>query len=426
MSNLFYTFTRAVGDQWQMLIGKPAEFTLEARGFHSISLGIAILAAAYMPYDLFAGLYIAAVSCLVFMVVFGYEYHRSRFRRLTHRSLVFGILGLMVLSVDYFANAGIYGSTDLVWPVYLLMLLTICPLRHQLPWVLTYLLIFALVHLAEYQYPGLVRYPFRPGNGQFKDRITAFPIPVIAMAVIIGLFRRNYDRERARVAQRDAEKGRLLSILSHDLRAPFIQVRQYVELLGDEGLSVKDRTQMEQTLLQANNQALDMVTNLLYWSRSQLEGSTVQLAKLDLSDTLDNTLAIAGASALQKDIVLTQHIDAAVSVIADADMLQLVVRNLLQNAIKFTPPGGAIQVETLTSENRCRLTVSDTGTGIAAGQLETLFSGITAPAYGTANEKGVGLGLQLCREFMERQRGSISVVSKPGEGSAFSIELPLA
>lgn len=425
MSNPLYTFTRAIGNRWGMLIGKPSAFTLEARVFHSISLGIATLATIYLPYDLYAGLYMAALSCVMFASVFGYEYHRSRFRRLPHRSLLFGIMGLILLSVNYFANAGIYGSTDLIWPVYLLLILTICSTRHQVYWVLTYLVVFALVHVAEHQYPGLVHYPFRPGDGQFRDRITAFPMPVVAMAIVIGVFRRNYDRERARVAQRDAEKGRLLSILSHDLRAPFIQVGQYVELLDDNILSAEDRTRMARTLQQTNNQALDLVTNLLYWSRSQLEGSTMHLTPLTLSETLDNTLAIAGAWAIQKGILLEQQVDATMKVVADADMLQLVVRNLLQNATKFTAPGGTIRIEITIVENRCRLTVSDTGTGIPIEQQETLFMGTSAPAYGTANEKGVGLGLQLCREFMERQGGSISVESKPGEGARFSIELPL-
>jgi two-component system sensor histidine kinase/response regulator len=425
MPNPLAVFIHTLSDRWRFLIGNPSDFTLEARVFHSISLGIVVLVTAYIPYDLFAGLYVAAPSCLVFAGIFGYEYYRSRFRGLPHRSLLFGLSGLVLLSVNYFANSGIEGSTDLIWPVYLLLLLTICPYRYHVTWVLIYLVVFGLVHVAEYLYPGLVQYPFRPGQGQFTDRITAFPIPVIGMTIVISLFKRNYDKERATVAQRDAEKARLLSILSHDLRAPFIQVGQYLELLEDASLSVDQRARMEHTLHQANDQALTLVTNLLYWSRSQLNGVTVNLAQLKLADTLENTLRIAQAQAMQKNIMLTQRIDPAISVIADVDMLQLVVRNLLQNAIKFTLVGGTISVDTDIVQGRCRLSVSDTGVGITDVQLKTLFSGAASPAYGTANEKGVGLGLQLCREFVEHQHGHISVESKPGEGSRFIIELPL-
>lgn len=425
MNNPFYVFRQTISKHWRKLVGKPTEFTLEARIFHSISLGIVILATVYFPYNLYAGLYMAAISCLIFVSTFGYEYYRSRYRRHAHRSLLFGLLGLVVLSVDYFANSGILGSTDLIWPVYLLLLLTICPKQHHVVWVLIYLLVFGLIHVAEYQYPQLVHYPFNVGKGQFTDRITAFPIPVITIAIVIGLFRRNYDRERATVAQRDAEKGRLLSILSHDLRAPFTQVKQYLELLDAADLSADDRQQLERTLRRANDQTLDLITNLLYWSRSQLEGMSVQLAQLNILATLDSTLAISGALAAQKNIKLEQRLDPAARIFADTDMLQLVVRNLLQNAIKFTAAGGKIRIEASAVGDRCRLTVSDTGTGIAPDQLKTLFSDITIPTYGTANERGVGLGLQLCREFMERQGGGINVESKLGEGSRFSIELPL-
>ncbi|MFD2873098.1 sensor histidine kinase [Mucilaginibacter ximonensis] len=426
MINLFKTITNVFSSRWRLLIGKPSDFVLEARVFHSISLGIAVLITCYIPYDAFAGMYIASVSSAVVAAFFGYEYYRSRFMRRPHRSLAFGLFGLVILPVNYFANSGIQGSTDLMWPVYLLMLLTICPLRNQLGWVASYLVIFGLVHVAEYQHPEWVRYPFRPGLGQFTDRITAFPIPVLSMAIIIGLFRRSYEKERNTVAQRDTEKGRLLSILSHDLRTPFIQVKQYLELLGENSLTQQERIDMEQSLRDSNNQTLDLVTNLLYWSRSQLDGSTVHLAELPLADTIDNTLAMARVTARKKGITLETNIEPTIRVLADADMLQLVVRNLLQNAIKFTSAGGVIKIAAILTENCCCLSINDTGGGMEPEQLATLFTGTAAPAHGTANEKGVGLGLQLCHEFMERQGGTISVESEIGKGSKFSIELPIA
>lgn len=370
-------------------------------------------------------MYVGSLSCAVLCTIIGYEYYRSRFLHHAHRSFLFGVCGLIILSVNYFANAGLQGSTDLIWPVYLLLLLTICPYRYMLAWVAVYLAVFGLIHVAEYRYPQLVHYPFWPGHGQFTDRITAFPIPVIGIAIVIGVFRRNYDRERTAVMQRDAEKSRLLSILSHDLRAPFIQVRQYLELIEDPTLNNAEREQIKQTLHQTNDQTLDLVTNLLYWSRTQLQGATVHLSSLPLIQTLENTIAIARSLAMQKGIEINQQTDAEIWVTADADMLQLVVRNLLQNAVKFTPPGGTVWINTAVHNGRCMVTISDNGTGIAPEHLATLFTGTGSPTSGTANEKGVGLGLQLCRDFMEHQGGSISVSSKPGEGSRFTIELPV-
>ena len=418
-------FLFTIKQRWDSFVGKPSEFTLEARIFHSICLGLVLLMLIYTPYDFFAGLYIASISCVIFGSIFFYEYYRSRFLGRGHRSLIFGTAGLLLLSVNYFANAGIDGSTDLIWPAYLLLVLTICPYRYMIRWIVVYLVVFGLIHVVESLYPGLVQHPFRAGAGQFTDRITAVPIPVIGMAIVIGLLRRNYDKERAVVAQRDAEKSRLLSILSHDLRAPFIQIQQYFELLKYESLSQADRRRLEQALKQTNDQTLNLVTNLLYWSRSQLDGFSMRLTTLPVAATLKTTLEITTGLSAEKGITLIVNIHPDIHVTADADMLQLVIRNLLQNAIKFTAPGGTIKIETEADHNNCRIHVKDNGAGIRPEQLAKLFSE-AKPTIGTANEKGVGLGLQLCKEFMERQGGSIGVESELGKGSRFTVNIPLA
>jgi signal transduction histidine kinase len=418
------TYKEQLSERWKHWTGNQSEFTLEARFFHSISLGVILLGAVYIPYNLFAGLYMAAFSCLLFGCVFFYEYYRSRFRLKPHRSLMFGLFGLLVFSVNYFANSGIQGSTDLIWPAYLLLLLTISPYRQYLFWIIAYIVVFALIHVTEHLYPNLVHYPFRPGKGQLIDRITAFPIPVITICIVIGMLRKSYDREHATVKRRDAEKSRLFSILSHDLRAPLIQIQQYLEVLSNPELSAEDRLQMEETLNRANGQTLEMLTSLLYWSRSQQEDARVTLTHLNLVENLSNTIAMTETLAAQKNIVFKYHINPTLYAIGDADMLQLVVRNLLQNAVKFTSPGGDITVEAKSESGFTRIYIKDSGKGIAPDDLEAILSGNTKPSFGTAGEKGVGLGLTLCREFMERQGGSITAQSVFGEGSIFTIELP--
>ena len=111
--------------------------------------------------------------------------------------------------------------------------------------------------------------------------------------------------------------------------------------------------------------------------------------------------------------------------IADTDMLQLVVRNLVSNAIKFTPRGGIINIDAQLVQHECKITVSDNGKGIDPQQQEKIFSINTEPAFGTNNEKGVGLGLLLCKEFIERQGGRIGFESVFGKGSSFFIYIPL-
>lgn len=129
--------------------------------------------------------------------------------------------------------------------------------------------------------------------------------------------------------------------------------------------------------------------------------------------------------ASKKDIDLTYEVDPAVNIVADSDMLQLVVRNIVSNAIKFTPANGRIDVSTRRINNECRISIADNGRGIPFEQQMDMFTLKARSTFGTANEKGVGLGLILCKEFTEQQGGRIDFESIPGKGSTFFIFMPM-
>ncbi len=432
---------------WLKLIGNSADFSLEARIFHSISIGLVLLAAIYAPYNFFEGLYVASISAVVIAVFFYFQYYNSRFRGRAHSSTVFALAGIGIFSINYFFNAGIDGSTDLIWPPYLLLLLAISPYRQHLLWIVVYIVAFLIVHLIEYNYPSLVKYPFDLGTGKLIDRITAFPLPVIGSAIIIIFIRRSYDKERTaadekattielrneeillqkgQLEQSNAEKNKLLSIISHDMRAPFINIKDYLSLLNQVDINSQERQELEGELLKATDQTVEMLSNLLNWSRSQMDGVAAALNEANLLNILIKTIEIEKTLAAKKRIALSYQIDDNINVVADTNMLQLVVRNIISNAIKFTPEGGQINIDTQVLTNECRITVTDNGTGIDPDKKNTLFSMTSGSTFGTNNEKGVGLGLPLCKEFMEQQGGRINFDSTPGQGSSFYIFIPLA
>jgi two-component system sensor histidine kinase/response regulator len=441
-----YSVLKKINELWFKLIGSPSTFSLEGRIFHSISIGLIILTGFYIPYNFFAGLYVASLSSVLMCAFFLFQYYKSRFHGKEHNNTVFGLTGIFIFSVNYFSNAGINGSTDLIWPAYLLLLLAISPYRQHVIWVTVYLLSILIVHLIEYNYPSLVKHPFNAGKGQFIDRITAFPIPVIGIYIIINFIRKSYDKERItaeekaitieirneqillqknQLEQSNAEKDKLMSVISHDLRAPFINIQNYLELLNEHELDSQERPVLEKELLTATNQTMEMLSNLLYWSRSQMEGAIVNLVEVNLLRVLKSTLEIEKMLAAKKDISLSYQINAAITVAADKDMLQLVVRNLANNAIKFTPQGGIINIDAQVVVDECKISVSDNGKGIDPDIKNNIFFITSETTYGTDNEKGVGLGLLLCKEFMERQGGRIGFESTLGLGSSFFIFIPL-
>lgn len=432
---------------WFELIGSPSLFSLESRIFHGISIGLIILTALYVPYNLYAGLYIASLSALLICLFFSYQYYYSRFHSKPHHNTVFGLMGMLIFGVNYFYNSGINGSTDLIWPAYLLLIFAISPYKQHVIWLIVYLLGFLILHAVEYQYPHLVKHPFTAGKGQFIDRITAFPIPVIAIYIIINYFRRSYDQERKLteektiavelskaqiVLQKDQleksnmEKNKLMSIISHDLRTPLMNIQNYLTLLNAHEVDSMDRPVLEKALLNSTNHAVAMLSNLLHWSKSQMEGSSVKLLEVNLLAALLGTLEMEQLNALKKDISITQLIPEQLIIIADIDMLQLVVRNLISNAVKFTPHGGSIHIDAQIVAKECKITITDNGKGIPLEQQENIFSIKSEPSFGTNNERGVGLGLVLCKEYIERQGGHIGFESKVGTGSSFFILLPLS
>jgi len=440
-------FVKKMSDAWARVIGSSTIFSLEARIFHSISIGLVFLAAVYVPYNLFAGLYIAAISAVVLATLFYLQYYNSRFRGKAHSNTIFALTGIAIFSINYFSNSGINGSTDLIWPAYLLLVLAISPYRQHLLWVAAYITAFLIVHLIEYKFPGLVKHPFDLGKGEFIDRVTAFPMPVIATAIIIIFIRKSYDKERAtteektatielrnklivqqkdQLEQSNAEKNKLLSIISHDMRAPFTHIQGYLHLLNQVEINSEERLILEKELLNATDQTIEMLSNLLYWSRSQMEGAAVDLMETDLLTILSKTIEIEKTLASKKHIDLSCQINAGTIVFADANMLQLVIRNIINNAIKFTPQGGLINIYTQVLTNECKIIVTDNGTGIDQDKKNTLFLMTSGSTFGTNNEKGVGLGLPLCKEFMERQGGHIEFESTLGKGSSFYISIPLA
>ncbi|RYF26234.1 MAG: HAMP domain-containing histidine kinase [Flavobacteriales bacterium] len=432
---------------WPKLIGSPSIFSLESRIFHGISLGLITLVVIYIPYNLFAGLYVASASALLIGIFFSYQYYQSRFKAKLHNTVVFGLVGIVIFSINYFSNSGIHGSTDLIWPVYLLMVLAISPYQHHLKWLVTYLFCFVSIHIVEYYHPEWVEYPFTIGKGQFIDRITAFPMPVVGIFIVIKYIRKSHDNERKiieektiaiehskqqillqkdELEERNIEKNKLMSVISHDLRTPLINVQSYLALLAEKEIDDTDRPFLEQSLLKSTNDAMDLLSNLLNWSKSQMEGLSVNLRELNLLTTLVGTLEMEKIYATKKGISIVYQIPSNITVNADSDMLQLVLRNLISNAVKFTPQGGLVIIDAQTIGTKCKISVNDNGSGIAKDKQVNIFSIKSEPSYGTNNERGVGLGLVLCKEFMERQGGNISFKSEEGKGSTFFATIKLS
>jgi len=224
-------------------------------------------------------------------------------------------------------------------------------------------------------------------------------------------------------------KDKFFSIIAHDLRSPFTSILGFARLLNDEydDFSDVERKMMVGQIQNSTESTFQLLDNLLAWAKTQMGRTIFTPVTFTLEGLINESVNQTTPQAEIKNITIQVGKIAPVSVFADLNMIRTVLRNLLSNAVKFSFPGGIIVLNTRIENENLTISVQDHGTGIDSEALQKLLNPNEEikSVKGTANEKGTGLGLILCREFMERNRGTIGVVSEIGKGSTFSIVLPM-
>lgn len=227
----------------------------------------------------------------------------------------------------------------------------------------------------------------------------------------------------------NATKDKFFSIISHDLKGPLNSLTSFSSLLINHTAHLsKEEIQMLAVDLDKSVKGLfGLLENLLEWSRSQSGNIKLNPEVLDIQDLINQCKQVLSKTAENKNIRLITPDYLNFSIMADRNSVSTIIRNLISNALKFTPQGGEVKVEAVESSNMVLVSVSDTGVGMSEDVMDKLFRiDKKHSTKGTANEKGTGLGLILCKEFVEKNGGTISVESKEGQGSIFSFTLPKA
>jgi two-component system, sensor histidine kinase and response regulator len=225
----------------------------------------------------------------------------------------------------------------------------------------------------------------------------------------------------------NADKDRFISILAHDLKSPFTGLLGWSEVLL-ENMRVYDINKIEELVIyirRSAKSAYNLLEDLLLWARAQSDMLPFDREELDLKDILETIVEIFDPVASNKNISVSYSIDEEIIVIADLNMLNTILRNLVSNAIKFSNRNGEIVMKAERNSEHIKITVSDNGVGIPSDVLPELFNisqNYTTP--GTSGEKGTGLGLLLCQELVEKHGGKIWADSIPGKGSQFSFTIP--
>ena len=239
--------------------------------------------------------------------------------------------------------------------------------------------------------------------------------------------KRTIQRQNRELLATITNRDKMYSVIAHDLRSPMASIRMVLnlvvastspELVGPELFELLDKANKE------SEEVHDLLDNLLKWTKSQTGRLSVVMQDLDLNDIIPGVVDIFEMIAATKKIHLS-YSGSSVVVRADNDMLKTIVRNFMSNAVKFSPEESTIEISVTTADaDFAKISVSDHGVGIAADRIGSIFhKGETT--YGTGGEEGSGLGLQLCQDFARKIGGDVMVESAEGQGSTFSVLVPL-
>jgi signal transduction histidine kinase len=224
----------------------------------------------------------------------------------------------------------------------------------------------------------------------------------------------------------NSTKDKLFSIISHDLRSPVASLKALMEIVSTTGLSQKEFVEISKVLKRNIDSVYEDLDNLLVWAQTQLKGISANPEEIDLRKLAEEKIALFEDAAAGKKIAMVNDVPPGTIVLADRNHLNLVMRNLIANAIKFNRSHGTITLSAKEYENKCQISVADSGIGISHQDIARLFNAethFTTP--GTHKERGVGIGLLLTKEFIEKNHGSIWVDSEVGKGATFIFTLKI-
>ncbi len=430
------------------VIGGRSEFSMQNRAFNFVCVVSFLILIFCIFFDAFISQWLMICVMTALLGVLAVIYYFARFKMLYKPGIVaYAICSYTALIINYKYNSGINGPTLFLFFVVFHLLIVTSPSKYYKIWI--FLHIFIALGLIGYEYfnPDAVPDTYPSRYGRFLDVIASYLIGILFFFLKTRYLVDYYNGEKQLAEERaiaiekqneqiilqnqelervNEEKDKMFSIVSHDLRSPIDTILGFLEVLSADILEPDEKVEIETQLRDKVKNTSELILNLLFWSKAQMNGVTVSLAPVSLMDLLDEARTFLLSNAAKKSIKITYNISRETEVVADKDMLRIILRNIIGNAIKFTNSGGEVAIKLTQKGSDAEISIKDNGIGIPVAKQGEMFSLKSGTTFGTENEKGIGLGLMLCKEFMGYQNGKIWFESEEGKGSTFYLSLPLA
>jgi signal transduction histidine kinase/ligand-binding sensor domain-containing protein len=245
---------------------------------------------------------------------------------------------------------------------------------------------------------------------------------------LLSIRTQEIEKSREELANLNQKKDLIFSILSHDLRSPLTTLKGFLSILiDDHDLTRADIQKHATSIRNSVTSSLDLIDNTLFWSLSQTGNISYTPTRFRLNEMLQKISSLYHLIVEKKRINFSIELKNSILLYADENMTYVSLRNIVSNALKFTPQGKAVKISAFTKDAIAVIVIEDEGIGMSPAYLEKIFKDEQLPlTKGTNDEKGTGIGLILCRKFIQMNQGKLHVKSVEGKGSQFTIELPLA
>ncbi|HPS17044.1 MAG TPA: HAMP domain-containing sensor histidine kinase [Bacteroidales bacterium] len=418
------------------LVGNQKELPIENLIFNILTFFAAFACFLSIIANIFVGFPLEFnIALVLYGVIFGLFFYLSSYKKITkYLEIYFQIICISALSMIWYYSQGVEGAGTFYF--FLGTFAFIYSNSKKKYWLIfgIYLSLAIAYVLIGLKYPDFVL-KYASQETRILDLSTSMIISLVIFGVIAVLLKQNYDKERLKVEQHaeklkslNATKDKFFSIISHDLKNPFNNLLGLSrQLLADyENFSSSEILIRLKMIEESSKRGYNLLENLLEWSMTQKGTIQFEPSELNLHDVIQECLLVIESQMSEKKINLIEDVDKRMVVKADYNMLKIIIRNLLTNAIKYSHSDGKIFIRSeINKHNEVEISITDEGVGIPEEDMSKLFKiEVKYSTPGTSNEFGTGLGLILCKEFVEKHNGRIWVISKLNSGSTFKFTLP--
>jgi len=422
------------------IYGEEPQFDLSRQAFHQSCLlsAFALLAGLIMAVRLgVSGLVAVMALC---MIVLGLSYSLSRFwNNFSLALFLFALVAYSMLVASFFLTEGLNGSTALVSILALCLLYASSESNYHWIWTFIHGLLFLGLAYLDYSLEDGYINNYPSEIDRYIDFTLAYTVVITFMLLTFGLIRRSYERQSLKIEvqrkdlagakeeleEANAELIKLLSVLAHDVRNPMASIQSFLELANSGvELSPDEESELKKGLLSMVQGTSHMLDDLVNYSKQKVDGQMASFAERNLGDWLDQTLDHLKQIAEFKGVHLKTSYNPHDRLYCDSILMTVVVRNLIQNAIKYTAQGKQVDFRVGIHENNFVFVISDEGTGMSEENVSKLFTNSIVSKLGVREERGTGLGLLLVKDYVDAHHGTIDVHSSLGAGTRISVSIP--